>query len=286
VIQTQTIKKTLSQVADAAILNVDGLASLAIDIVGTFVGTVIFEYTINGTDWYTLTGNIVGSSTTATGATAPGKWTANVAAFQKVKVRCSAFTSGAINVVMRAIEPGGSSGSGGSGGGAATVADGADVAEGTTTDAAVITNTTGTISSKLRGLVAILADVWDSTLHKLITALSTDVIYSGTTALTPKFAKITSSSSGNNALVAAVTSKKIRVLAYNFMANGTVNAKFQGDGAGAPADITGLKYCVANVGIVAPFNPLGWFETASGKSLDMNLSAAIAIGGELVYVEV
>lgn len=42
---------------------------------------------------------------------------------------------------------------GGGGGGAVTIADGADVAEGSTTDAAVITDTTGTVSSKLRGLV-------------------------------------------------------------------------------------------------------------------------------------
>ena len=42
---------------------------------------------------------------------------------------------------------------GGGGGGAATIADGADVAEGATTDAAVVTDTTGTVSGKLRGLV-------------------------------------------------------------------------------------------------------------------------------------
>lgn len=42
------------------------------------------------------------------------------------------------------------------------VEDGLDIAQGATTDAAVTTNTTGTISGKLRGLVAILADVWDS----------------------------------------------------------------------------------------------------------------------------
>lgn len=42
---------------------------------------------------------------------------------------------------------------GGGGGGPATIADGDDVAEGATTDAAVITDTTGTVSGKLRGLV-------------------------------------------------------------------------------------------------------------------------------------
>jgi hypothetical protein len=41
----------------------------------------------------------------------------------------------------------------GGGGGPATIADGADVAEGATTDAAVITDTTGTLSAKLRGLI-------------------------------------------------------------------------------------------------------------------------------------
>jgi hypothetical protein len=49
---------------------------------------------------------------------------------------------------------------GGAGGGAVTVADGADVAEGATTDAAVTTNAAGTISAKLRGLVALLAQAF------------------------------------------------------------------------------------------------------------------------------
>jgi hypothetical protein len=40
----------------------------------------------------------------------------------------------------------------GGGGGAVTIADGANVVEGATTDAAVLGDTTGTISAKLRGL--------------------------------------------------------------------------------------------------------------------------------------
>ena len=56
---------------------------------------------------------------------------------------------------------------GGGGGGAVTVADGADVAEGATTDAAVTTDVNSTISAKLRGLVKILSDVWDSVNHRL-----------------------------------------------------------------------------------------------------------------------
>jgi hypothetical protein len=106
----------------------------------------------------------------------------------------------------------------------------------------------------------------------------------GGTVVTPKFAAIAASSSGNNTLIAAVTSKKIRVLAVAFMANGTVNAKFQ-SGAGG-TDLSGLFYMVANTGAALPYNPAGWFETASNTLLNLNLSAAIAVGGCITYIEV
>jgi hypothetical protein len=47
---------------------------------------------------------------------------------------------------------------GGGGGGAVTIADGADVAEGSTTDSAVVTDANGTVSGKLRGLVKMAAN--------------------------------------------------------------------------------------------------------------------------------
>lgn len=115
-------------------------------------------------------------------------------------------------------------------------------------------------------------------------SLESNQMTAGGTVVTPKFAVIAASSSGNNTLVAAVTSKKIRVLAAAFTANGTVNAKFQ-SGAGG-TDLTGLFYMVVNTGGVLPFNPAGWFETASNTLLNLNLSAAVAVGGSLTYIEV
>lgn len=47
------------------------------------------------------------------------------------------------------------------------VKDGGNVAQGTTTDAAVTGDTAGTLSAKLRGLSKMLADMWDSTNHWL-----------------------------------------------------------------------------------------------------------------------
>lgn len=112
----------------------------------------------------------------------------------------------------------------------------------------------------------------------------TSTIYSGTTALTPSYATVVASASGATSLVSAVTSKKIRVLALYLVSNGTVNVKFQSHTT--PTDLTGLAYLVANTGFVLPYNPVGWFQTNSGEQLDINLSAAIAVGGTLVYVAV
>lgn len=106
----------------------------------------------------------------------------------------------------------------------------------------------------------------------------------GGVIVTPKFAAIAASTSGNNTLIAAVASKKLRVLAVAFMSNGTVNAKFQ-SGAGG-TDLTGLFYMVANTGAALPFNPAGWFETASNTLLNLNLSGAVAVGGCITYIEV
>jgi hypothetical protein len=109
-------------------------------------------------------------------------------------------------------------------------------------------------------------------------------IYVAGVACTPKFAAISASSSGNNTIVSAVSSKKIRVIAFNFIANAAVNAKWQ-SGAGG-TDLTGLYYLAANGGISAPLNDYGYFETASNTLLNLNLSGAVAVGGVLTYIEV
>lgn len=113
---------------------------------------------------------------------------------------------------------------------------------------------------------------------------ATDAIYNGTTALTPKFAVITASSSGATTIVSAVTSKRIRVLQFGLMGNGIVNVKFQSHVT--PTDLTGLLYLIANTGMAAGYSPVGLFQTVAGEALDINLSANIAVGGFLSYIEV
>lgn len=64
-------------------------------------------------------------------------------------------------------------------GSAVTIADGADVAEGATTDAKVTGDNDGTVSAKLRGLNTIEADVWDSVNHRWNVAVGNTVTVTG-----------------------------------------------------------------------------------------------------------
>lgn len=93
---------------------------------------------------------------------------------------------------------------------------------------------------------------------------------------------LTASALGVTEIVAAVAGKSIVVVSYVLVANGAVNVKFQSHTT--PTDLTGLLYLAANGGVVAGFNQQGWFRTISGQALDINLSAAVAVGGHLNYV--
>jgi hypothetical protein len=107
-------------------------------------------------------------------------------------------------------------------------------------------------------------------------------LYNGTSALVPKFAVIAASSANDNAIVAAVTGKKLRVVAYVLVANAAVNAKWRS----GTTDKSGLLYLAANGGAASGYSPVGHFETASGEALNLHLSGAVAVGGHVVYVEV
>lgn len=115
-------------------------------------------------------------------------------------------------------------------------------------------------------------------------SLESNQIMVGGVVVTPKFAVIDFASSGDNTLVAAVSSKKIRVVSLFVVAAGTVNVRFE-SGAGGTA-LSGQMNLIANTGFVLNFNQAGWFETAATTLLNMELSAAISVDGALTYIEV
>lgn len=107
-------------------------------------------------------------------------------------------------------------------------------------------------------------------------------------ALTAKVKSAVVATSGNNAFIAAVASKIIRVLSYQIQARGTVLVKFF-DTQGTPAQITNSPEwdLQAREGAVVATQPGGFlFETVAGQGVQVNLSAAISVMVSIQYVEV
>lgn len=112
-------------------------------------------------------------------------------------------------------------------------------------------------------------------------ALRTDVIQNDATALTPKFAAIALAGSGD--VVAAVASKKIRVLSLYGHGTTTGTIKFQ---SGASTDKTGVMNIANGNALNLAFSPVGHFETVAGEKLNAVLATMTAFNGVLTYVEV
>lgn len=83
-------------------------------------------------------------------------------------------------------------------------------------------------------------------------------------------------------LVFGVAGKRIVVLSAWLITSAQVNVKFQT--STGPVDLCGPADCAQFGGFVLPFNAGGWFATALGDSLLINLSSGIAVGGSLSYV--
>lgn len=87
--------------AESAI-DLNGHATLMVDVRGTFVGTVVFEGTIDGTNYYTIPGYNVSTAAYVAGATATAQIALNCAGYRRLRGRCAAYTSGVIIITMRA----------------------------------------------------------------------------------------------------------------------------------------------------------------------------------------
>lgn len=85
-----------------ALSDLNGHATIAVDIRGTFVGTAVLEGTIDGTNYLTIVAYNVATAAYVASVTAAAQLAASVSGYRRVRVRCSAYTSGSIVVAMRA----------------------------------------------------------------------------------------------------------------------------------------------------------------------------------------
>lgn len=97
-----------------------------------------------------------------------------------------------------------------------------------------------------------------------------------------KYALIDHGAAGDNTIVAAVAGKKIRVLSYVIVAAGAVTVRFESAASGAA--LTGQMSLAANGGVSCAYNEGGWFETAAGALLNLELGGIVSVDGHLSYI--
>ena len=103
--QVQTISGTLNALNTSIALTLNGTNGAIIDLRGSFVASLAFQGTVDGINWFSLVAMPVASASNTTlvsSATVPGAWHLLTAGLQQIRVLVTAFTSGVINVNIRA----------------------------------------------------------------------------------------------------------------------------------------------------------------------------------------
>jgi hypothetical protein len=84
-------------------MSAQGVGDVGVTITGTWVATLTFQGTIDGTNWFTIDAMplpVTSSSVCAQTTTANGQWTIAAAGLAKVRVIATAYTSGTATVTM------------------------------------------------------------------------------------------------------------------------------------------------------------------------------------------
>jgi len=135
-------------------ITVKDMATLGLQVTGTFVATVTFEATLDDTNWVSLQVANVATGAVSTTTTVPGVFTCQVAGLAKVRARISAYTSGAITVTSFATSAGGG-----------TIADANAYTTPTHTAVNVTTGSGEVLASNANRLYALLVNDSDTTIY-------------------------------------------------------------------------------------------------------------------------
>lgn len=120
--------------------------------------------------------------------------------------------------------------------------------------------------------------------HSIAAAIQSDVLMIGNSTVTPKFfSETVTASDTDEELVAAVTAKRIRIVALVSQCSSTAtDVTFESSTTTRVHKIP----AGANGGQVLPFNPSGWFQTGVGESLTCTTGAGSSTEISGVYIEV
>jgi hypothetical protein len=93
IITTNASTCTAGVCVQAALNDADTVAAL--QITGTWTGTITFEGSVDGVNWVALLGMPLNSLTAASSCTAVGAWRFQAAGLKKIRARASASITGA-----------------------------------------------------------------------------------------------------------------------------------------------------------------------------------------------
>lgn len=91
------VQASLSVAQDALNIGVGNCGGVALQLAGTWAGTVSFEATVDGLTWVAFNMVPSNSATAASSSTGNGVWSANCAGYATVRARFSTATSGTVN---------------------------------------------------------------------------------------------------------------------------------------------------------------------------------------------
>lgn len=100
-IQDVAASGSLTALNGAVTVTPNSVSSVNIGVSGTFTATLTFEGTIDGTNYYPISGVPISGGNVVQTVSAPGAWTGTIAGFASFRVRVSAFTSGTAVVTLR-----------------------------------------------------------------------------------------------------------------------------------------------------------------------------------------
>lgn len=115
----------------------------------------------------------------------------------------------------------------------------------------------------------------------VMTSSSNNAIRQAEAIPDPSVAVIDISTSGDNTIITGTATKKIRIYSLVFVSEGTVSITLK-DGATA---ISGAMAFSANMGFSENFWPAP-ITLSSGNAFVINLSAAVAVRGFVIYTQV
>lgn len=296
--------------ADGAIMDVRGCATVSAQVVGITTATITWKVRNDGSNWVTVPAKNKATGVEATTATADGIYDIPVHGCTEFIADITAWTAGTITVTAV----------GTAGGVQSPHTSVAAVVGSIDTELPTAAALNGvwakTTSAPIVGAATMLNDGTnliqavggtgaDSTgvqrvslatnvglpagtnlLGTIVGFHATNSVYNGTTAISPAFAAIAAATSGDNTLVAADATKKIRVLSLMILAGAAGDIYFTSAAGGTVifGGSTNKIKLSANSGFVLPFSPVGHFETAANQLLNLNASSTGPFSGGLVYI--